>query len=103
MIFEFAIAQNECMNQYPSNNLGSQVPNNLGNGTNTQPPTNQEVDPTTKPGKRVKKAKNSLISLTLILMAIGVTLGTVLAIGAITIFNQFDLFDSPAQVDEVAE
>ncbi|HEY9852761.1 MAG TPA: hypothetical protein V6D28_25030 [Leptolyngbyaceae cyanobacterium] len=103
MIFELAIAQNESMNQYPSNNSDPQVPNNLGNVSSTQPPTDREVDPTTKPSKRVKKAKKSLISLILILMAIGVTLGTVLAISTVTIFNQFNLFDSPARVDEVAE
>lgn len=88
------------MNQHPFNNSESDDSNGLGDINNTQPPINQEVELTTKQSKNVKATKQSLKRLILILIAIGVSLGAILAVGTITFLNHYKLFDVPVQVDQ---
>ncbi|MFB2882216.1 hypothetical protein [Floridanema aerugineum] len=88
------------MNQHPFNNSEDDDSNGLGKINKTQQPINQEVEPTNTQSKEVKTAKQSLKRLTLILIAIGVTLGAILAVGVITFLNRYNLFDVPTQVDQ---
>ncbi|MFB2936878.1 hypothetical protein ACE1B6_16635 [Aerosakkonemataceae cyanobacterium BLCC-F154] len=95
-----AIAQNKTMNQHPFNNSNSDESNGLGDISNSTPPTNQEVEPTTSQSTDLKAAKKSVKRFTLILIAIGVSLGAILAIATITFLNRLNFFDVPTQVDE---
>lgn len=88
------------MNHHPFNNSEDDNSNGLGKINNHQQPINQEVKPTTKQSENVKAAKHSLKRFTLILIAIGVILGAILAFGTITFLNRFNLFDVPTQVDQ---
>ena len=96
----YAIANNQIMNQHPFNNSESDDSNGLGDINSTPPPINQEVKPTTTQSTDLKAAKKSVKRFTLILIAIGVSLGAILAIGTITFLNRFNFFDVPTQVDQ---
>ena len=88
------------MNQHPFNNSDSNESNGLGDINNTPPPINQEIEPITTQGTDLKAAKKSVKRFTLILIAIGVSLGAILAIGTITFLNRFNFFDVPTHVDK---
>lgn len=88
------------MNQHPFNNSDSNESNGLVDINNHQQPINQEVELTTTQSKDVKTAKQSLKRFTLILIAVGVSLGAILAVGTISFLNRFNLFDVPTQVEQ---
>lgn len=88
------------MNQHPFNDSESDNPNGLGDINSTPPPIDQEVEPTTTQSTDLKAAKKSVKRFTLILIAVGVSLGAILAIGTITFLNRFNFFDVPTQVEQ---
>jgi len=94
------------MNQHPSDPSDSHLNGNNGSGQKTPPSTPilstpPVVEPEVEKAKqeRLQATQQSFKRLYLILLAIGLAVGAVLAVGVAILLDRFNLSDPPARCD----
>lgn len=99
------------MNQHPLDNSNSHSYDNNGAGKKTPPPVpdlpisanpeleNLEVEVEAEQQERIKATQQSFKRLYFILLAIGLSVGAVLAVGVAILLDRFGLSDPPSRCD----
>jgi len=94
------------MNQHPLDNSNSHSYDNNGAGKQTPPPIpelpipeNSEGEVEAEQQERLRATQQSFKRLYLILLAIGLSIGAVLAVGVAILLDRFNLSDPPSRCD----
>ncbi|MEP0871340.1 hypothetical protein NDA01_16150 [Trichocoleus desertorum AS-A10] len=95
------------MNQHPSDPSDSHLNGNNGSGQKTPPSTPPMPAPPTSPSPEAEQAKQERLRATqqsfkrlyLILLAVGLSIGAVLAVGVAILLDRFGLSDPPSRCD----
>jgi hypothetical protein len=94
------------MNQHPLDNSNSHSYDNNGAGKQTPPPVpdlpipeNSEGEVEAEQQERLRATQQSFKRLYLILLAIGLSIGAVLAVGVAILLDRFNLSDPPSRCD----